>query len=138
MKLTRNLCFDFTVDGEKIAVTMRQPTSSELSAHLKARFPRTGGKIHDRQHEARVSFGRSLLVDLSGMTCQSDSGDEIALCRDSVLSDGDKAFWAQTYGRPVAGWKDIVPDAWLAAWAARFEGEQPQGIEFGDESVPLA
>ena len=142
MKLTKFLTFIHTDDsGDKITVSMRYPTSSELSRHLNARFPRHGKIIKTQIVEARVAFAQSLLINVKGVTLEGDDGSVVTVDRDLVLSDDDKKDWSAALRRPVENWMDLFPSATMAAWAIKVEGEK-QGFEFEEEddkeSAPLA
>lgn len=139
MKLTKFLTFVHTdSSGDKITVEMRYPTTTELSKHLNARFPKHGNIIKTQVVEARVAFTKMLLVNVKGLEIEGEDGTTITIDRNTVLSDDDKAIWSAALRHPVETWMDLFPAATLAAWAIRAEGEETKApIEFEGDSIPL-
>ena len=93
--------FRFDFGSSEIVVVVRQPTASELSEFLKARFVQRRNKVISRHQEARLEFVDKILTDVEQASFKGADGQVHPLTCQTELTEGDRAKWTRLLGWEV-------------------------------------
>lgn len=111
MRLTTTLEFKHAALGGVITLSMRHPTTQELSDYMRDQYVMDGRQVVNRSPEARLALADKILVGVSGLEFATLAAGVVPVGPDLALADEDKAAWSQAMGQEIRSWKDLIPPA---------------------------
>lgn len=111
MRLTTTLEFKHAALDGVITLTMRHPTTQELSDYMRDQYVMDGRQVVNRSPEARLALADKLLVNVSGLEFTTATHSVSTVGPTLELSAEDRSNWSQALGQDIHGWKDLIPPA---------------------------
>lgn len=111
MRLTTTLEFKHAALGGVITLSMRHPTTQELSDYMRDQYVMDGRQVVNRSPEARLALADKILVNVSGLEFATASHGVAPVGPALELAEEDKVSWSQAMGTEIRDWRDLIPPA---------------------------